>query len=137
MLDSFLSFYKRGEALNSPFNKNDKFTSNSRTHHQSQNRLMKMDGRKSGKNNLVAVSQTKKSAQHPLINQFMNSGVTLMPNLKWNVVQPVFAFYKIKHEADPAETYTKSIHGIKCNMTGAKIYIKYFPERESWTLFKR
>jgi len=137
MLDSFFSFYKRGESLKPQFNKSDKFTANSRTHHQSKDRLMKMGHRKSGKENLVAVSHTKKDAEHPLINKFINSGTTLMPNLKWNLVQPIFSLYKIKHDHDQEDSYVKSIHGIKCKLTGAKVCIKFFPDRQTWTLFKR
>ena len=76
MQDSFYSFYKGTLGLGSQFNKTDKFTKNTRTHHQSTDRLMKMDHRKSGKLNLVAKSENER-VKHPLINKFINSGVTL------------------------------------------------------------
>lgn len=135
MEDNFSSFFKKSNN-GATFNSGPKATKNTRTHHQSTSRITKMDHRKSGKMNLVAAN-TNQKIKHPLISQFANSGKTVMPNLKWSMVRPIFQAYKIKHDFEEDKPYTKSIGGIKCKLTGCKIYIKYFPENQTWTLFKK
>lgn len=142
MSDSFLDFYKstadlmtKTHSLPSQFNKLDKITKNTRTHHQSTTRLTNMGHRKSGKMNLVAASENE-SVKHPLINRFTKTGSLKIPKVSFNIMKPILQMYRIKHDEDNTEPYTRSLGGIKCDVTGKKIYVKFYPETNLWDIFK-
>jgi hypothetical protein len=136
MDDNFYSFYKRSLTLPSSFNKSHGVTKNTRTHHQSVDRLAKMGHRKSGKVNLVAASENQ-SLKNPIVNAFANSNKNFIKGLTWAVVKPILDTYKIQHDHESEETYDKALNRTKCKLTGAKIFIRYNPNNKTWILFKK
>jgi hypothetical protein len=117
---NFYSFYK--ESLNSNLKDNNK-TPNTQTHHQSLARIVKMDHRKSGKNNLVARSATKKTFEDSL-QQYKNR------LLSWPLVSPILKQYQIIHDEDSKEPYRKSL-----KRTGWWVY--YYPDIQKWKISER
>ena len=137
-MDNFYSFYKRHTSpyTNSlPSDKTHK-TPNTQTHHQSTARLMKMDHRKSGKNNLVAKSHTFQ-LKNPVVDRFINNNSKILSPLNWAQAKPILFDYNINHDLDSEESYTKALNRLKCNVTGLQVYIQYNPNNEIWTLFKK
>lgn len=134
MNDSFYSFYKR-TTLPSVFNKTNQITKNTRTHHQSTDRITQMGSRKSGKMNLVGASHNQQ-LKNSVVNNFANSKNLVLQGLTWPIVKPILDEYNKKHDFDSEEPYTKALNKIQCKLTGRKIFIKYNPENKTWTLFK-
>jgi len=124
---NFYSFYKKDSV---------KPTKNSNTHHQSVSRLTNLDGRESGRKNLVG-DVHKKQLTNGLINQFVNSSTIISSPLNWASIREVLKDYNINHDADLKEPYVKSLNRLKCKVTNKQVYVKYNPERENWILFKK
>jgi hypothetical protein len=136
MDDNFYSFYKKSLSLPSSFKRSHGITKNTRTHHQSIDRITKIGHRKSGKLNLVAASENQ-SLKNPVVNTFANSNKTFIKGLKWPVVKPILDTYKIQHDHESDEGYDKALNRTKCKLTGAKIMIRYIPQNKTWVLFKK
>lgn len=122
--------------LPSSLNKTFGITKNSRTHHQSMDRIAKVGHRKSGKLNLVAASENQ-SLKNPVVNSFANSNKTFIKGLSWAVVKPILDAYKIQHDHNSDEGYDKCLNRSRCKITGAKIIIRYIPQNKTWVLYKK
>jgi len=136
MEDNFYSFYKKSMGLPSSFNKSHGVSKNTRTHHQSLDRITKIGHRKSGKLNLVAASENQ-ALKNPVVNAFANSNQTFIKGLKWPVVKHILDAYRIQHDHNSDESYDKALNRVKCKLTGAKIFIRFIPNNQSWVLFKK
>jgi hypothetical protein len=119
-MQNFYSFFK--ESLNFNLKDNNK-TPNTQTHHQSMARMVKMDHRKSGKNNLVAKSSTEKDFKDSL-GKYLNMA------LSWPLISPILKKYQIIHDHDSKEAYRKPL-----KRTGLWVY--YYPELEKWKISER
>lgn len=116
-MNSFYLFFK--ESLDKNLSDDNK-TSRTRSHHHSTDRMTKMGHRKSGKENFIAKSQTKKDFKDSLpVNQF----------LSWARVQPILKTYRIIHDQDVKEPYRKALA-----RSGYEIY--YYPDLEQWKIKK-